>query len=320
LAGFSNNFEGLWSIADHKIRAYSLENQRVAVGVSGGADSIGLFHVFSSLLKQKKISDLVVFHINFGLRGSESDLDEAFVRSICEEADVSFSAFHPNLEKGSGVQERARLFRQSIQNKFIEKGFIVALAHNADDVAENILLRLARGSSLENAAGMRFFSDQIFRPWLEVPRLTIREAIKSKGITWREDSSNTTTIYARNKIRLEVMPVLESLFPGVAKRLAGSFLRPSEVTAGSAKSLTTDSIPMSALGDLALATLGGAVHDFLSTHFEGRSPVQRQVISQIATAIHRISTGLDGESRLFQLPGQKKLIVSRLEIRIQSGN
>lgn len=319
MAGFSNNFEGLWSIAEHKIRDFSLQNQRFALGVSGGADSIALFHVFSSFFKQKKISDLVIFHINFGLRGEESDLDETFVRSISEREGIEISIFKAHLNKEGGIQEQARMFRQSIQNQFIEKGYLIALAHNADDVAENILMRLSRGSSLENAAGMDFFGENIFRPWLEVSRVTIREALKGRAFAWRDDSSNETTVYARNKIRLEVLPVLESLYPGATKRLALSFLHRDGAHLRQNPN-SSDVIPMATLGQVAQMALCNTVHDFLQCHYGGRSPVSRQVISQIATAIHRISTGLDGETRSFQLPGHKNLLVSRLEVRLQSRN
>jgi tRNA(Ile)-lysidine synthetase-like protein len=316
LANYSNNFEGLWSLADHKIRDFSLSNHRFAVGVSGGADSIALFHVFLSFFKQKKIFDLVVFHINFGLRGLESDGDEDFVRAICRQANIPCLAFHAHLTKGPGVQERAREFRRKIQANLIKDGHVIALAHNADDVAENIILRLARGVSLDNAAGMRVFNDQLFRPWLECPRSTIRQALRDEGLSWREDSSNESTVYARNRIRLEVIPTLESLFPGAAKRLALTFLHSAQCKIAPAQEAIT-SIPLSQLASVAQEALSAHMHEFLTRHYEGRSPVSRQVLEQIAKTIHRMSTGLDGEARTFELPGSKKLLVSRTEIRIQ---
>jgi tRNA(Ile)-lysidine synthase len=315
LASFSNNFQGLWSIAEHKLRGFSLENQRFALGVSGGADSIGLFHVFSSFLKQKKISDLVIFHINFGLRGAESDGDEAFVRSICAAENIALDVFHAQLAKGAGVQEKARDFRREIQSDYIDKGFIVALAHNADDLAENVLMRLARGTSLENAAGMGFWGGKVFRPWLEVSRDMIRQSLKDVGHTWREDSSNELSIYARNQIRQTILPHLEALFPGASKRLGASFLaiKKTEQPGGAE---VHDAISMTQLAESVREALCKQVHDFISSHYGARSPVPRQVIYQIASAIYRISSGLDGEGRTFQLPENKNLSLSRSEMRI----
>lgn len=315
MAGFSNNFEGLWSIAEHKLNDFSLQNHRLAIGVSGGADSIGLFHVFSSFLKLNKISDLVVFHINFGLRGEESDRDEAFVRSICGAENTQLDVFRASLEKSAGIQEQARNFRKKIQDQYLSKKFTVVLAHNADDLAENVLMRLSRGASLENAAGMSYFDGEIFRPWLDVPRALIRDALRDRGFIWRDDSSNDTEIYARNKIRLSVLPVLESLFPGASKRIGATFLQ-HYVERTPKKLGNIASIPMATLGGVAREALCNEVHGFLSTNYGGSCPVPRQVIAQIAASIHKISSGLDGESRLFQLPDNKNLEVSSLEIRI----
>ena len=312
---YPNNFEGLWALASHKLSAFSLENQRVALGVSGGADSIGLFHVFLTFIKQKRISELVIFHINFGLRGEESDGDEAFVRSICERENISFHAQRALLEFNSGIQDQARQVRCEQQNQFIDKGYIIALAHNADDVAENILLRLSRGSSLENAAGMTYFDGYIFRPWLDAPRQTIRKALEGAGIAWREDSSNSKNIYTRNKIRNEAMPVLESLYPGAASRSARSFLD-AHIIPKQLPQVKDICIPMADLATLAKNALGKVIHDFLTHHYGGQSAVSRRVIEQIASAIHRVSTGLDGESREFQLPDNKFLLVSKREIRL----
>ena len=317
-ASYSHNFDGLWSLADHKLSEFIDKNQRVALGVSGGADSVGLFHVFCDFLKQKKISDLVVFHINFGLRGEESSGDEAFVRDLCARANIRLSVSRPEKPLSAAIQESAREFRLGVQREFAKQGFIIALAHNSDDLSENIILRLARGSSVENAAGMTHFTEGVFRPWLEAPRALIRSALTAKKISWREDSSNQELYYSRNKIRLSVIPVLDELFPGAAERIARAFLslplpNPGEGVMPSAK------VPMAMFAIAARSTIEKLVHDFLEVSYGGRSPVPRQVIVQISAGIHKISTGVDGQIRAYSLPGGRTLRLSTTEITLEPG-
>lgn len=292
--------------------------------MSGGADSIGLFHTFCSLLKQKKIFHLVVFHINFGLRGAESDGDESFVRDLCASKNIPFEVFGPKTPILTGIQESARNFRLDVQKIYLEQGYKIALAHNCDDIAENVLLRLARGSSIESAAGMHYYDGEIFRPWLSITRAKIRLYLTEENILWREDSSNETVRYSRNKIRHEVMPVLEGLFPGAASRITQSFLAqapssatPSENTP-SEPALPNGPILMSTFAAAASHTINRMVHRFLEDHYDGRSPVNRDVIGQISTAIHRMSTGLDGVPRQFSLPNGKLLRLNVGEVSLET--
>ncbi len=318
MSGFSNNFSGLISLVDHKIRDFSLENRGFALGLSGGADSIALFWVFLDLLKQKKISQLVVFHINFGLRGVESDQDQAFVQTICQEQSIACEVFQPKISQThqSGIQELARDYRRSIQSEMIAKGFEIGLAHNADDVTENVLMRLARGSAPENAAGMGYLSEHIFRPFLDVSRAAIRERLRTEAKIWREDSSNLTDKYTRNKIRHDVLPVLESLFPGCSKRISQSFLAVEPSLHAGSLDVNTDKMPLSVLRDRAAQTVSGDIHHFLTKIYGGRSPVPRDVVSQITRAVLRLTSGLDGESRVFHLPKGMSLTVSPAELHV----
>ena len=306
MATYSNNFEGLWALAAHKISDFSLENHRFALGVSGGADSIALFHVFSSLFKKNKFSDLVVFHVNFGLRGEESDNDEAFVLSACAKESVACHVFKPGERIQPPIQQSARDFRLSVQEKFHNQGYKVVLAHNADDVTETILMRLARGASLENAAGMSYFDGNVLRPWLDVPREQIRHSLEEMGILWRDDSSNLKDIYVRNKIRLEVMPILKDLFPGAAARIARSFLTNPK----SRQNINSSDVSVIALREFVALTkdvVESRLHGFFTAHYEGRSPIARQIIEQISAAILACAYGQDRQPRQFDLPHGKIL-------------
>lgn len=309
-------------MAEHKISEFCLENQRLALGVSGGADSIGLFHTFCSLFKQKKIFHLVVFHINFGFRGGESDGDELFVRELCALKNIPFEVFRPKTPILTGIQQSAREFRLGIQANYLEQGYKIALAHNADDVAENVLLRLARGSALESAAGMHYYDGNIFRPWLSVSRNKIRKHLTEEKILWREDSSNEKDHYTRNKIRHNIMPILEDLFPGASMRITQSFLSEAETAHTGQDPQEAEKPPshllMTAFAKAATHAINKMVHTFLEGHYGGRSPVSRQVIEQISTAIHKMSTGLDGLPRQFSLPNSRVLHLNRTEISIKT--
>lgn len=318
LATYSNNLEGLWSLALHKIRDFSLENQRFAIGVSGGADSIALFHVFSDFLKKNIISDLVVFHINFGLRGAESDGDERFVRSICGESNVPCTVHKPAQPISESIQESARIIRLDIQSELLRKGYIIALAHNADDITETVLMRLCRGTAPNLAAGMTYFNGEIFRPWLDISRAMIRSALSASQKSWREDSSNMSGVYTRNRIRNEIMPILNELFPGASTRISRSFLEefPADrMISGKEAGV----LPMAFIQNATQGRLKEALHSWLSGIYGGRSPVPRQVIDQISESILSVLAG-SGESKEFHLPEGKVLRLTRSELAIYPRN
>ena len=318
LVTYSNNFEGLWSLARHKIRDFSLENQRFAVGVSGGADSIGLFHVFCNFFKKNIISDLVVFHINYGLRDSESDGDERFVRAQCESNGVALRVHKPTRPITTSVQETARNVRQEIQEQLYNEGFLIALAHNSDDVAETVLMRLCRGTSPQQAAGMTYFNGQIFRPWLDISRESIRAALSAAKIPWREDSSNSYGLYTRNRIRNEVMPILNDLFPGAGARISKSFL--SEFAEPlNAASDTLNRLPLAYFHDQAQRELDRSLHRWFSHQFGGRSPVARQVIEKISRAILDHLSG-SRETKEFHLPEGRFLTLTTTELVLSQRN
>jgi tRNA(Ile)-lysidine synthase len=281
--------------------------------VSGGADSVGLFYVFCDFLKQKKISDLVIFHINFGLRGDESDGDEAFVRDLCGRANVELRVFRPEKPLSGSIQEAAREFRLNVQRIFTSQGFIIALAHNSDDVAETVILRLARGSAIQNAAGMTHFDGQVFRPWLLASRDLIRDALKEKNYSWREDSSNAHDDYTRNKIRHHVLARLEELYPGASARISAAFIQ--RYLAHTADDLAVNTISMDSLRAVCMESVRDRIHDMINRHYGGQCPVSRQVIDQIAMAALRALSGSTGERKVFHLAGNQTLQISSADVR-----
>jgi tRNA(Ile)-lysidine synthase len=153
----------------------------------------------------------VVLHVNHGLRGQESDGDERFVRDLADRLRIECLVLREatgngNLEQAARVV-RYRWFRELIESRVVER---VAVGHTLSDQAETVLFRFLRGSGTAGLAGIRpVTQDKVFRPLLGVTREAVRESLLSRGISWREDSSNESPGYARNRIRTELLPQLE---------------------------------------------------------------------------------------------------------------
>ena len=183
--------------------------------VSGGADSM---YLLCRLLEMGY--SIAAAHYNHGLRGTESDRDEEFVRSFCRERGIPFISERGNVkafsqENGLSEEEGARELRYA----FLERarasvnGAVIATAHNAEDNAETLLLNLLRGTGLRGLGGIPPVRRNIVRPMLGVTRDEVEAYLTKHGIPHVEDSTNGQDIYTRNRIRHEVMPVLKELNP-----------------------------------------------------------------------------------------------------------
>lgn len=233
-----NHFEELRPEWERANRDIPHKYQGVILACSGGVDSIGLFEVLRHFFFAKKNSFFQVFHFNYGLRGEASDGDERFVSQLCREAGVTCHVRKPpNPAPKKGIQTWARELRYAAFEDYIKRGYLIALAHQLDDVAENTLFRLARGSQMGNAAGMSKFSPPYWRPFLLTNRTKIEDYLKIRNIPHREDQSNAKLEYSRNRIRHIVLPELESQFSGAASRIAKSALATQEVMSWLSKSL-----------------------------------------------------------------------------------
>lgn len=193
---------------------------RLAVAVSGGVDSVVLLHALVSYCKkfapQRKI---FVLHLNHNTRGKESRAEQEFVKELCQKLRVSLvTETLAKLEKPT--QTTLRMKRKQFFAKHLLPTDFLFLAHHLDDQAETMLLRLIRGVGVRGLRGMPALDSPIVRPFLSISKEEILQEAKAHKISWREDSSNATTKYERNWIRLELLPLLESRRPGVKKRLA----------------------------------------------------------------------------------------------------
>ena len=198
----------------------------VVLGVSGGADSICMLKLLSDLQKRLGIS-LYVLHINHMIRGEEADQDAAFVKKICTKFKVPHRVINvdvPALAEREGLseEEAGRYVRYDEFSKYAyEVGATkIAVAHNSNDNAETVLMNLARGTGIKGLGGIppkREMEDangnvvEVIRPILCLSRKEIEYYLKENEIEYRNDSTNDSTDYTRNKIRLEIMPLLENI-------------------------------------------------------------------------------------------------------------
>lgn len=198
------NQQGLFSPVD-----------KILLAVSGGMDSVLLTHLFNAARYNFGIA-----HCNFGLRGDEADADEFFCEQLAEQFNIPFykikfnTTAYASLNKIS-IQMAARELRYSWFEEIRSKNDYqyIALAHHASDTTETILLNLTRGTGIAGLHGILPKRGKLVRPLLFLKRDEILEIVKEENITYRDDSSNFSTKYARNKIRLDVIPKLKELNP-----------------------------------------------------------------------------------------------------------
>jgi tRNA(Ile)-lysidine synthase len=185
--------------------------------VSGGPDSVALLRALVGLGGAP-----VVLHVDHGLRGEESREDAGFVRSLCDGLNVRCEVKRLRLEEGPSLQERARDERYRLAEEVADELGLqtIAVGHTADDVAETVLMNLARGTGLRGLAGIPPVRGRLVRPFIGRTRREILDYLASLDQPYRTDPTNLTGKYARNRIRLEVLPVLEELYPGAARNLA----------------------------------------------------------------------------------------------------
>lgn len=197
---------------------------RIVVAVSGGPDSVCLLHMLHELRDLLHLH-LIVAHFDHGLRPGENALETAFVRGLAQSLNLPFETAKGRLlaKKGPGSgEEAARNARYAFLERIRKKHRAgrIALGHNLNDQAETILMRLLRGSGPAGLTGIPPCRDgSIVRPLIEIERPEIEKYLKAKKLDFVTDSSNLKTDFLRNKIRLELMPLLEEHQPRLAHLL-----------------------------------------------------------------------------------------------------
>lgn len=199
--------------------------KKICVAVSGGVDSMSLLHYMRTYATECGYILLAV-HCEHGIRGEESVSDARFVAETCEKWGIPLFSFAEDCPRKAerekkSLETAAREFRYASFRYLLDRkqADLIALAHHLDDEAETVLFRLARGTSLTGAQGMKEEAGHFIRPFLTWTRTEIVAYARDKGICWREDKTNFQKDATRNKLRLEVLPALEEAVPGAAKNL-----------------------------------------------------------------------------------------------------
>jgi tRNA(Ile)-lysidine synthase len=209
---------------------------RLAVGVSGGADSVALLRALAERSGELGLV-LRVAHLHHGLRGAEADADLEFARALAAGLGLPFhetrvdttAEAKANTETGKSsesIEEAARRLRYAWFRQLMASGEVdaVATAHTLDDQAETVLGKFLRGAWTEGLSGIHpqvvFAEGRILRPLLGATRADVEGFLKSLGQEWREDSSNRDAAYTRNRIRHELLPLLEGWNPRLKEHLA----------------------------------------------------------------------------------------------------
>jgi tRNA(Ile)-lysidine synthase len=198
----------------------------VVIGISGGADSVSLACVLCEL-RPRYVLRLYAVHLNHCIRGNEADGDEEFVRRLCECLGIELFTFRRDIPSiadkcGLTLEEAGRKVRYELFDKVLKDTASqkIAVAHNMNDNAETLLMRLCRGTGIKGLGGISPVRDNIIRPLIEVKRSEIEAYCNKMQLSYRTDSTNLVEDYTRNKIRLTLIPWLEqNLNPSVCDGL-----------------------------------------------------------------------------------------------------
>ncbi|MDD6704708.1 MAG: tRNA lysidine(34) synthetase TilS [Clostridiaceae bacterium] len=204
------------------IRRYNLPltGRTVAVGVSGGADSMALLHVLLELKDEYKLN-VIACHVNHGIRGETADRDEMFVIKECEKLGVEVHVLSADVPGGAerehlGVEEYGRRLRYEFFNS-VADDVIIATAHTLSDRCETLIFNITRGTSVKGLCSIPAVRDNIVRPLIDCTRDEIEKYCADNSIEYITDETNFEDIYSRNRIRLNVIPELKKLNPSLEK-------------------------------------------------------------------------------------------------------
>ena len=234
----------------------------VVAGVSGGSDSMALLFALWDLREFYPGMEVIVSHVNHGLRGAESDEDAEFVREAARRLGFPFECVRVDTEgfrkkRGLSLEDAARELRYGFFNDVLMKRSArrIATAHTLNDQAETVIMRFMRGSGSQGLAGIRPSVGNIIRPLINVTKREAVEYLRSKEESWREDSTNSSDEFLRNRVRNELIPLLESYNPAVEQVLS----RAAAVSAAEADFISAETEKR--FGKIARAVAGGVLGD-----------------------------------------------------------
>jgi len=193
------------------------KQDKILVALSGGADSVALTRILITLGYHCEAA-----HCNFELRGEESDRDEDFVRNFCRSLNIKCHSIHFETrryadQQSISIEMAARELRYNWFSKICEESDcqVVAVAHHKDDSVETMLLNLIRGTGINGLLGIRPKNGNVVRPLLCASRQEVVAYLHRMNQTYVTDSTNLEDEYTRNKIRLNLLPLMEEINPSV---------------------------------------------------------------------------------------------------------
>ncbi len=260
-----------------QLKAQTAPGDTLICAVSGGADSVAL--LFGAYLLREKLGiRLEAAHFNHGLRGAESDGDEAFVEDFCRRYDIPLHVGRGTVTPGKkGLEAAAREARYAYFDTLDGK---IATAHTADDNAETVLLHLVRGTGLKGLGGIAPVRGRLLRPMLNITRSQVLAFLEEYHLSCRSDSSNDTDDFLRNRLRHHVMPLLKEENPRLAENLSAMALRLRLDEEALAQAADHDTLP-----DIGtLRTLPPAIRARMLEQFLKRSGVKEPEAEHILLA------------------------------------
>jgi tRNA(Ile)-lysidine synthase len=209
----------------------------VLVAISGGPDSVALGLAFLTVAREPGRNwQIRLGHVNHGLRGAESEADEAFVRELARRWQVDLDVARLDTTGWAqvnrlSIETAAREQRYAALREMLQTwpGDVIATGHTLDDQAETVILHLTRGAGLDGLAGMAPWRGDIVRPFLSVPRRAVLHALEAAGQASRTDRSNADLRHRRNRVRHVLLPAMEDVHPGAAASVARASLLLSSV-------------------------------------------------------------------------------------------
>ena len=231
-------------IEQHKLLS---KDKKYIVALSGGADSVCLL-----LVLQRLGYDVEAAHCNFKLRGEEADRDERFCVELCKKNDIKIHLVHFDtnfyaISHKISIEMAARELRYSYFENLIRDigADAVCVAHHQNDCAETVILNLVRGTGIQGLAGIQPKRDNIVRPLLCVSRDEIESFLAREGQDFITDSTNLDDLYVRNKIRLNIIPMMEKINPAAVQNIVKTAIRLSEANKVFSHSIEEASMRMS---------------------------------------------------------------------------
>lgn len=197
---------------------YFTSGDRMIVGVSGGPDSTALLDV---LVQYSPQTNIVVVHINHGIRGKASDADEKFVRQLAKFYGLKCEVKRVKLAKKTHQEELGRKIRREFFEKLRAKYHAkwIVTAHTQDDQIETIVFNFLRGSGPAGLAGMKVANGFYLKPFLHIPKAEILQYLKERKLQFRKDATNADMRYKRNFIRKKILPLFLRVNPSFQKTL-----------------------------------------------------------------------------------------------------